>query len=141
MACGANASLIEAEFKRSTNFVTFAGNRPPNVADMTGNLWTSYSEVAGLPLEIGGSLQYIDDRFGDNANQVRLSSYTLVDLFAAWSAANYSITARINNLTDEIYVPWSDVFYLQQNDPSFLYANQILLASPRSFEIGLEFNL
>ncbi len=48
---------------------------------------------------------------------------------------------RVNNLTDEIYVSWSDVFYLQQNDPGFLYANQILLASPRSFEIGLEFNL
>ena len=138
---GANASLIDAEFKRSTNFVTFAGNRPPNVADVTGNLWASYSEVAGLPIEIGGSVQYVDDRFGDNANQVNLSSYTLVDLFAAWSAANYSITVRVNNLTDEIYVPWSDVFYLQQNDPGFLYANQILLASPRSFEIGLEFNL
>ena len=108
---------------------------------MTGNLWTSYSEVAGLPLEIGGSVQYVDNRFGDNAYQVNLSSYTLVDFFAAWSAANYSITVRVNNLTNEIYVPWSDVFYLQQNDPGFLYANQILLASPRSFEIGLEFNL
>ena len=53
---GANASLIDAEFKRSTNFVTFAGNRPPNVADVTGNLWASYSEVAGLPIEIGGAL-------------------------------------------------------------------------------------
>ena len=138
---GANASLIDAEFKRSTNLVTFAGNRPPNVADMTGNLWRSFSEVAGLPLEIGGSVQYVDNRFGDNANQVNLSSCTLVDFFAAWSAVDYSITVRVNNLTDEIYVPWSDVFYLQQNDPGFLYANQILLASPRSFGIGLEFNL
>lgn len=80
---GANASLIEAEFKRSTNFVTFAGNRPPNVADKTGNMWTSYGEVAGLPLEIGGSVQYADDRFGDNANQFNLCPYTLVDFLAA----------------------------------------------------------
>ena len=42
-------------------------------------------------------------------------------------------------VTDEIYVPWSDVFYLQQNDPGFLYANQILLASPRMFELSMEF--
>jgi iron complex outermembrane receptor protein len=136
---GANASFIDAEFKRSTNFVTFAGNTPPNVAEVTGNLWTSYSQIAGLPLEIGGSVQYVDDRYGDNANQVSLSSYTLVDLFATWSGSNYNLTARVHNVTDEIYVPWSDVFYLQQNDPGFLYANQILLASPRMFELSMEF--
>jgi iron complex outermembrane receptor protein len=136
---GANASFIDAEFKRSTNFVTFAGNTPPNVAEVTGNLWTSYSQIAGLPLEIGGSVQYVDDRYGDNANQVSLSSYTLVDLFATWSGSNYNLTARVHNVTDEIYVPWSDVFYLQQNDPGFLYANQILLASPRMFELSIEF--
>jgi iron complex outermembrane receptor protein len=136
---GANASFIDAEFKRSTNFVTFAGNTPPNVAEVTGNLWTSYSQIAGLPLEIGGSVQYVDDRYGDNANQVTLSSYTLVDLFATWSGSNYNLTARVHNVTDEIYVPWSDVFYLQQNDPGFLYANQILLASPRMFELSMEF--
>ena len=136
---GTNAALIDAEFTRSTNFVSFAGNTPPNVAEVTANLWTSYSQIAGFPLEIGGSLQFVDDRFGDNANQVRMSSYTLLDLFASWNGDNYSITARVNNATDEIYVPWSDVFYLQQNDPGFLYANQILLASPRTFEIGVEF--
>ena len=136
---GANAAFIDAEFKRSTNFVTFAGNTPPNVAEVTGNLWTSFSEVGGLPIEIGGSVQYVDERYGDNANQVSLSSYTLLNLFAAWNAANYTNTARVNNVTDEIYVPWSDVFYLQQNDPGFLYANQILLASPRMFEVGVEF--
>ncbi len=136
---GANASFIDAEFRRSTNFVTFAGNTPPNVAEVTGNLWTSYSEIGGLPLEIGGSVQYVDDRYGDNANQVALSSYTLVDLFATWSGANYNLTARVHNVTDEIYVPWSDVFYLQQNDPGFLYANQILLSAPRMFEVSVEF--
>ena len=92
-----------------------------------------------MPIEIGGSVQYVDERYGDNANQVSLSSYTLLNLFATWNAANYTITARVNNVTDEIYVPWSDVFYLQQNDPGFLYANQILLASPRMFEVGVEF--
>jgi iron complex outermembrane receptor protein len=136
---GANASLIDAEFRRSTNFVTFAGNTPPNVAEVTGNLWTSYSQIAGLPLEIGGSVQYVDDRYGDNANRVSLSSYTLVDLFATWHGGNYNVTARVHNAADEIYVPWSDVFYLQQNDPGFLYANQILLASPRMFEVSVEF--
>ena len=51
---GANAAFTDAEFRRSTNFVTFAENTPPNVAEVTGNLWTSYSEIGGT-LEIGGS--------------------------------------------------------------------------------------
>ena len=131
--------MIDAEFKRSTNFVTFAGNTPPNVAEVTGNFWTSYSEIGGLPLEIGSSVQYVDDRFGDNANLVALSSYTLLNLFATWSSENYRVSARVNNVTDEIYVPWSDVFYLHQNDPGWLYANQMMLASPRTFELGVEF--
>jgi iron complex outermembrane receptor protein len=136
---GANASYTDAEFRRSTNFVTFAGNTPPNVAKTTGNLSTSFHSIAGLPLEIGGSVQYVSDRFGDNANQVSLSPYTLLDLFATWSGQKYNLTARISNVTDEIYVPWSDVFYLQQNDPSFLYANQLMLAPPRMFEIDIAF--
>ena len=136
---GANAAYTDAEFRRSTNFVTFAGNTPPNVAEVTGNLWASFSSIAGLPLEVGGSVQYVDDRFGDNANQVALSSYTLLNLFATWSAPRFNVTERVNNVTDEIYVPWSDVFYLQQNDPSFLYANQLMLAPPRMFEVGVEF--
>lgn len=136
---GANAAHTNAEFTRSTNFVTFAGNTPPNVPELTASVWTAYAGIGGLPLEIGGSLRYTDERFGDNANNVVLSSYSLLDLFASWSAEKYRITARVNNATDEIYVPWSDVFYLQQNDPGFLYANQILLGSPRTYEIGVEF--
>jgi iron complex outermembrane receptor protein len=136
---GANAAHTNAEFTRSTNFVTFAGNTPPNVPELTASLWTAFAGIGGMPLEIGGSIRYIDERFGDNANNVVLGSYSLLDLFASWNTENYRITARINNATDETYVPWSDVFYLQQNDPGFLYANQILLGSPRTFEIGVEF--
>ncbi len=135
---GANAAYTDAEFARSTNFVTFAGNTPPNVPEWTANLWTSFSRVAGMPLEIGGAIRYIDERFGDNANTVTMGNYTLIDLFAAWTEGRYRVTARINNLTDETYAPWSDVFYLQQVDPGFLYANQILLGSPRTVEVSLE---
>ena len=135
---GANAAYTDAEFARSENFVTFAGNTPPNVPEWTANLWTSFSQVGGLPLEIGGAIRFVDERYGDNANTVIMGDYTLVDVFAAWSQDRYRVTARINNLTDEIYSPWSDVFYLQQVDPGFLYANQILLGSPRTYEISLE---
>ena len=137
---GANAAYTDAEFSRSTNFVTFAGNTPPNVPEWTGNLWASY-DVPSLPLEVGASLRYVDDRFGDNANNVTLKSYVLGDVFATWTHNNFRIRARVNNVADEEYVSWSDVFYLQQTDPSFLYANQVLLGSPRTYEVSFEVSL
>lgn len=137
---GANFAWTDAEFDPSPNFINFAGNTPPNVPEWTANLWTAYRNVGGTRWEIGGAIRYIDERFGDNANTVRLSDYTIVDTFAAYNAEQYRLTARVNNVFDTDYVPWSDVFYLQQNDPGFIYANQLILGSPRMWELAIEYN-
>ena len=137
---GVNTAYTDAEFSRSANFVSFAGNTPPNVPKWTANMWASY-DIPKVPIEIGASLRYVDDRFGDNANSVTLKSYLLTDVFAAWSRDNIRVTARVNNVADEEYVSWSDVFYLGQTDPGFLYANQVLLGSPRTFELSIEASL
>ena len=133
---GINAAHTDAEFSRSTNFQNFAGNTPPNVPERTANLWASY-DFADVPLTLGAAMRYVDDRFGDNANNVTLKSYALIDAFASWKHNNITISARVNNATDEEYVSWSDVFYLGQTDPSFIYANQVLLGSPRTYEVGI----
>lgn len=137
---GANAAYTDAEFTRSANFVDFAGNTPPNVPQWTANLWASY-DIPNLPLEVGASFRFVDDRFGDNANNVTLKSYFLADVFAAWTHDNIRVSARVNNVSDEEYVSWSDVFYLGQTDPGFLYANQVLLGSPRTYEMSIEVSL
>ncbi|MEQ9450978.1 MAG: TonB-dependent receptor [Pseudomonadales bacterium] len=133
---GANAAHTEAEFSRSTNFQNFAGNTPPNVPERTANLWTSY-EFAAVPITLGAAFRYVDDRFADNANNVTLKSYSLMDVFATWKHRNITLSARVNNATDEEYVSWSDVFYLGQHDPSFIYANQVLLGAPRTYEVSI----
>ena len=117
--------------------MNFAGNRPPNVPERTANIWASY-RVGLLPLNLGTVLRYVDDRFGDNANSVHLKSYSIIDVFASWKHKNFTVSARMNNAVDEEYVPWSDVFYLGQNDPSFIYANQLPLGSPRTYELSIE---
>ena len=137
---GANAAYTDAEFSSSANFVNFAGNTPPNVPQWTANLWASY-DIPNLPLEVGASVRFVDDRFGDNANNVTLKSYFLADVFAAWTHDNFRISARVNNVADEEYVSWSDVFYLGQTDPGFLYANQVLIGSPRTYELSIEASL
>jgi iron complex outermembrane recepter protein len=133
---GANAAYVSAEFRPSENFVSFAGNTPPNIPEWTAALSAGYT-MPRLPLELGGSLRYVDKRFGDNANTVVLGEHTTLDLYAAWQRSNYRVTARVNNATDKIHASWSDVFYLQQTDPDFLYANQIMLAAPRTYEISV----
>ena len=134
---GANAAYTDAEFSRSTNFVSFAGNTPPNVPELTANAWASYS-LSSLPLTVGTALRYVDDRHGDNANNVTLKSYSLADVFASWTYNNIRVSARVNNVAGEDYVSWSDVFYLGQTDPGFIYANQVLLGSPRTYELSIE---
>lgn len=135
---GANAAYTKAEFQPSANVEQFAGHTPPNVPKWTSNLWTSYDNIADLPLEIGASLHYIDNRYGDNANSVTLKSYTLTNLFAAYKGEGFRVSLRVDNLFNQAYVPWSDVFYLHQNDPGFIYANQLLLGSPRSVNLMFE---
>lgn len=135
---GANAAYVDAAFKRSANFEQFAGNSPPNIADVTANLWTSLRDIGGTPFELGGSVRYVGDRFANNANRITLKAYTLADVYLAWNSERFRITARVDNVTDEDYVEWSDRFYLGNNDPSFIYANQLLLGAPRTWSLLIQ---
>ncbi|MET1255640.1 TonB-dependent receptor [Aliikangiella maris] len=138
---GANAAYTQAEFKASSNFVELAGNTPPNVAEWTANTWLSFHNIGDLPIEIGTSLHYVGDRYGDNPNTVKLKSYWLADLFAAWQFDKYRVSARIDNLLDEEFIQWSDVFYLHQTDPGFIYANQLMLGAPRTYRLMFEVSI
>jgi iron complex outermembrane receptor protein len=135
---GVNLGYTESSYRPSANFVRFAGNRPPNVPALTTNLWASYQDIGGLPLEIGGSTRYVSDRFANNANSITMASYLLGDVYAAWTHKRLRITARVDNVTNAAYASWSDVFYLGQNDPSFIYANELMLGAPRTFSVMLQ---
>jgi iron complex outermembrane receptor protein len=132
---GANFSYVDAEFKDSVNFITFSGNTPPNVPEVTANAWVNHRPLRGIPLTLGASLRHVGERFGTNDNTIRLNDYTLLGLSARYAWRNMSVTARLNNVTDEDYVEWADVFYLAQPD----FANQVFLGAPRNGEIILEF--
>ena len=86
---------------------------PRNVAENTFNLWTSYEWQSGSleGLGIGSGLFYIDDRFGDNNQDLVLDSYTLVDASIWYTLAvgdgdsgktvRFQLSAK--NITDEEY--------------------------------------
>lgn len=126
----ANAAYIRSRFGEFTDPRTgnASGNRAPNVPEWMGNVWMSIRNVANLPLEIGGGVRYIGDRYGDNANTLVLEDYTLVTLYAAWSLSDrVLLSTRAKNVFNEDYANWADLFY----------PGQVLLGEPRSFEIEL----
>jgi iron complex outermembrane receptor protein len=135
---GVNFGYTDTAFRPSANFQRFAGNRPPNIPTVTANAWVSYQDVAGLPIEVGGSARYVGERFANNANAIAMKGYGIADVYAAWTRNRLRVTARVDNVTDRVYASWADPFYVGQIDPSFLYANQLMLGSPRTFAVMLQ---
>ena len=136
----ANISYVDAEFSDSANLNTgvLDGNTPPNVPEWTANAWVNVRPFKTFPVEFGAWYRYVDDREASNANDATLKDYSLLDLTARYKVTDkIDMTARIRNVTDEDYVEWSDIFYFQQTDPSFPFANQLLLGEPRSYEVNL----
>lgn len=124
---GANAAYTDAEFGV---FENVSGNTPSNVPEWVANLWTNYSRVGGLPVDVGGSLRYVGDRFNSRFNTVTMLGYETVDLHATYRTGKARFTARLTNVFDKAFALWGDEFY----------SNQLILGSPRSYEISAQFD-
>jgi iron complex outermembrane recepter protein len=135
---GANVAWTDATFVPSLNFVRFAGNTPPNVPEVVTNLWGSYENIGGVPLEVGGSVRVVGERQANNANTISLNQYALADAHVAWTFGGARLSFNVENLTDTAYASWSDVFYLGETDPSFIYSNTLMLGAPRTFSVMLQ---
>ena len=124
---GANSAYTHAEYGV---FEDVSGNTPSNVPSWVSNVWTNYRGVAGLPIDVGGSFRYVDDRFNTRFNTVKMLGYETVDLHATYRKGNGRFTARLTNLFDKAYALWGDEFY----------SNQLILGSPRAFELSAQFD-
>lgn len=104
------------------------GNRPFDVPTWTANMFTKYSKVADLPLDLGLNLRYVGDRAANTANTVYMSGYLLVDVNATYHLTqNIDAMFQINNLFDKAYAQWAEI----------TYPNEIILGAPRSFNFTL----
>lgn len=128
IASGAYVDAQYGEFVDPNYGIDATGNIPANVPDFVGNVWTSIREVGGLPLEIGGGVKYVGKRTGNSANTLHLSSYATGIVYATYELSpNISITGRVNNLWDETFVQWADIYY----------PNQVIIGEPRRFEVSV----
>ncbi len=115
----------------------FTGNTPPNVAPIIVNGGASYRfEHWRWPVEFGGSVRHVGNRYLERDNLTTLDAYTTADAYAfvdiprrdlPWqSAENLRVTFRVRNLTNVVYAQWSDT----------TYPDQVLLGAPRTYEVA-----
>jgi iron complex outermembrane recepter protein len=127
----ANLAYTAAQYGEffDPNFgIDASGKRTPNAPRWVANFWSSVRHVGGTPLELGGALRFVGDRYGDSANQLALKSYALADLYANFRVnTRLMLTSRVSNVFNKAYAQWADIFY----------PTEVLLGSPRRFEIGL----
>lgn len=125
-----NYALVHAEYD---DFVvgstSLAGNRPPNVPAAVLNAGASYRFATEIPFEIGGEVRHVGNRYNDDANSIKMLGYTTVDMYAGLDFRRTKVTFRVRNLTDRVYAVWGDPFY----------PDQVLLGTPRSFEVGVTY--
>ncbi|WP_245600972.1 TonB-dependent siderophore receptor [Marinobacterium jannaschii] len=107
------------------------GNTPFSVPDNKARVWGSYEfqggNLAGLGFGLGA--EYVDERFGNDANTFKLPGYTIYDA-AAWyyipvgSDSKLRLQAGVKNLTDKTYYPANgsgNAYRINVGDPRTVY--------------------
>lgn len=86
------------------NFDGLKGNLLRNVPQNTFSIQTRYDFSSGAltGLGLGGTVEYVEDRYGDDENSFKLPGYTRLDLGAYYSLNDKTqIDVLFNNVTDE----------------------------------------
>ncbi|NEQ87625.1 MAG: TonB-dependent receptor, partial [Moorea sp. SIO2I5] len=86
------------------------GNRRYNVPKNNFNLWTTYDiqdgSLEGLGFGLG--FNFVDERFGDNANTFVVDSYFLTNAAISYELDNWRIGLNFRNLFDIDYIESTD---------------------------------
>ena len=86
------------------------GNRLFGVPEHNANLWTTYDiqtgPLSGLGLGIG--VNFVGERFGDNANSFTLDSYFLTNAAISYQRDNWQAGLNFRNLFDVDYIESSE---------------------------------
>ena len=71
-------------------------------------LLTKDIDIDSRRLTLGGQLKYVSKRLGETGTHFYLPPYTLLKLFASYEVTKQlSVSAEVNNATDEVYYPAS----------------------------------
>jgi iron complex outermembrane receptor protein len=129
-----NVAFTEAHYR---DFDVWSGNIPSNVAPVIVNAGASYTfSNWRWPVEIGGSIRHVGQRYLFEDDLTAMLPYTTVDLFAFmdipgrdlyWQGLEkMRVGFRVRNLTNALYAQFSD--------PG--YPDQVYVGAPRTFELS-----
>ena len=124
-----NFAYVDAQYDDFTEnvggqAVSRKGNTPTNVPDHVGNFWLTYEIVPAW--QVGMDARYVASIYADNANTLKAPSYTLYGAFARFKVDEHTaVTARVRNLTDEIYAKQA-------------YGTMYYQGAPRTFEVAVD---
>lgn len=115
----------------------FTGNTPPNVAPVIANAGASYRfEHGRWPVEFGGSVRHVGNRFLYQDDATTMDAYTTADVYAfidipgkdfgRTDIKSVRLQFRVRNLTNTVYAAFSD--------PG--YPDQVYLGDPRTYELA-----
>ncbi|MEP6837562.1 MAG: TonB-dependent receptor plug domain-containing protein [Bradyrhizobium sp.] len=138
-----NAAIVRSRFVNfdyvddNGNPVSYSGMTPANVPSFVANAGASYRFDTAWPLELGGSVRHVGDRFNFQDNLVTMNQYTLFDAYAFVDVPKTifngvdktRIIFRVKNITNKLYAQWGDSSY----------PDQVILGAPRSYEIAASF--
>ena len=127
-----NVTFLSAKFDEFNqlsggNLVSRNGNRPFEVPQAVGNLWSIYRVPTPIPFDVGAAWRYVGDRYMDAANSIRLHSYMTADAWVTVPYKQFWITLRGRNLLDKTYGIFGSNFY----------PDQVLIGAPRTFELSV----
>ena len=100
----ANYAYTDAEITEDNDGLE--GNQLFGVPEHNFNLWTNYEiqqgDLAGLGFGIG--VNFVGERFGDNANSFKLDEYFLTNAVIAYQRDNWRAGLNFRNLFDVNYI-------------------------------------
>ena len=137
----ANLALTQARYQDFDGTMgNWTGNTPSNVAPVIFNAGASYRfDRWRWPVELGGSVRHVGDRYLFDDDATTMDAYTTVDVYAFVDIPGRDfgnpeiktvrISFRVRNLTNAVYAAFSD--------PG--YPDQVYLGDPRTYEVAAHF--
>jgi len=137
---GASFAITNAELVSGANNMANAGNTPGNVPGHVAEVWASYENIGGSPLELGASVRSVGDRYATHRNAITMNAYTVSDVWLALNLPQARLSLNVYNLADTAYASWAHYQYIGNvlGGPwDWFYANQLMLGPPRTVSLTL----